>query len=236
MKSKHRFRTRADKGFTLLEMSMVLIAIALIIGATTIGTNLQRNATYQNLATDFVRGWQLSYLSYFNTIGVVPGDSTTTPTGKVNAGSTTLCSSNGSTGLRDVMYAAGVKMPIGRAEGFEDHYGYLDSNGNPQDTDVCFQNVDWSVPSGVGTYVTQKKNVMIISRLTPDLARMLDSMIDGVTDARFGDFRESTNASATTTTSLEWSIDNRRDLNTGTDSNLDEAQVGLVTAYYLMNP
>jgi prepilin-type N-terminal cleavage/methylation domain-containing protein len=238
MKSIPRHGIKTERGFTLLEMSMVLIAIALIVGATTIGTNLHRDAAYQKIATVFIRGWQLSYLSYFNTIGVVPGDTPATPTGMVNhAANSPLCGSNGSTGLRDVMYAAGVKMPVGRAEGFEDHDSYLDSNGNPQDVVVCFENVPWSVPgSSAGTYVVQQKNVMVISRLTPDLARMLDSMIDGVPDARFGDFRENVNAALTSTTSLEWSIDNRRNLNTGTDDNFDEAQVGYVTAYYLMNP
>lgn len=227
----------AEKGFTLLEMAMVLIAIALIIGATTIGTNLQRNAAYQKIATVFVRGWQLSYLEYFNKVGVVPGDTPAAPTGKVNAANNTLlCGSNGATGLRDVMYAAGVKMPIGRAEGFEDHYAYLDSNGNPMETYVCFENVPWSVPGATaGTYVVQQKNVMVIYRLTPDLARMLDSMIDGVTDARFGDFREMANAALTTTPSADWSIDNRYNF-AGANVNLDESQVGVVTAYYLMNP
>lgn len=237
MKSNIRRNTGNEKGFTLLEMSMVLIAIALIIGATTVGANLQRNAAYQKISTVFIRGWQLSYLSHFNTVGVVPGDTPSAPTGKVNAAfNSALCSSNGSTGLRDVMAAAGVKMPVGRAEGLEDHYGYLDSNGNPQDTDVCFQNVSWSVPgSTVGTYVVQQKNVMVISRLTPDLARMLDSVVDGVTDARFGDFREAANAALTSTASLEWSIDNRFNYSNA-NVNLDESQVGVVTAYYLMNP
>lgn len=233
MKSILRRNTKINKGFTLLEMSLVLIAIALIIGATTIGTNLQRNATYQQISTVFVRGWQLSYLAHFNTVGVVPGDTPATPTGKVNAAyDSPLCG----IALRNVMYAAGVKMPVGRAEGYEDHYGYLDSNGNPQDIEVCFRNVQWSVPSGPGTYVVQQKNVMVISRLTPDLARLLDSAVDGVGDARFGDFRESANANSTSTTSLEWSKDNRNNMSTNANDNLDEAQVNVVTAYYLMNP
>ncbi|HBP77633.1 MAG TPA: hypothetical protein DD685_01740, partial [Halomonas sp.] len=48
-----------QRGFTLLEMSMALIVVALIISAVTLGSNLQRNTVYQHMATSFVRGWQL---------------------------------------------------------------------------------------------------------------------------------------------------------------------------------
>lgn len=223
---------RRIHGFTLLEMSIALIVVALIISALTLGNDLQRNAAYQRLATSFVRGWQMAFLTHVDRVGSVPGDSVV-PTGKVNA-------ANGSPrcemDLRNSMYAAGITMPQGRAEGFETHFGYLDSNGNPQDVEVCFVNVEWSVPgSTAGSYVVQRKNVMILKGLTPDLARMLDSLIDGNADARFGNFREKSQANQTGTTSTEWSLDNRFDYNRA-NTNLDESQVVVLTAYYLMDP
>ena len=88
------------------------------------------------------------------------------------------------------MYAAGVRMPTGRAEGFESQFGFLDSNGNPQDLEVCFAYVKWLVPGATaGQYVVQQRNVMILRRMTPDLARMIDSVVDGQADAQFGSFR-----------------------------------------------
>lgn len=221
-----------QRGFTLLEMSLALIVVALIIGAVTLGSNLQRNTTYQHMATSFVRGWQLAYLSHVDRVGVAPGDSQTTPTGKVNgANDNALCN----LALRNAMYAAGVTMPPGRSEGFETHYGYLDSNGNPQDVSVCFLNTEWSVPgSSAGNYVVQRKNVMVLSGLTPDLARMLDNLVDGNADARFGSFREESQAALTSINSLEWSQDNRV-AQGGVATNRDESQVVTLTAYYLMD-
>lgn len=221
-----------QRGFTLLEMSLALIVVALIIGAVTLGSNLQRNTTYQHMATSFVRGWQLAYLSHVDRVGVAPGDSQTTPTGKVNgANDSALCN----LALRNAMYAAGVTMPPGRSEGFETHYGYLDSNGNPQDVSTCFENVAWSVPgSSAGNYVVQRKNVMVLSGLTPDLARMLDNLVDGNADARFGSFREESQAELTSINSIEWSQDNRV-AQGGVATNRDESQVVTLTAYYLMD-
>lgn len=222
-----------QRGFTLLEMSVVLIIVALIVSALTLGSDLQRNTVYQHLASGFVRGWQLSYLSHVDRVGVAPGDSQTTPTGKVNAANNSeLCS----TDLRNAMYAAGVTMPHGRAEGFETHYGYLDSNGNPQDVSVCFENVAWSVPgSSAGIYVVQRKNVLVLDGLTPDLARMLDNLVDGNADARFGSFREQGQAQLTTTDSVEWSLDSGVGYGGTSATNLDESQVATLTAYYLMD-
>ena len=194
------------RGFTLLELSIVLVIVAVIIATLTVGGDLQRNASYQHLATSFVRGWQLAYLAHFEGTGIVIKDSQTTPTLKVNQGGAEVCGSD----LKGAMLAAGVKMPLGRAEGHEDHYAYLDSNGNPQDLEVCFANVDWSVAGATaGAYVVQKKNVMILKRLTPDLARMLDALIDGSPNARFGNFREDTLAASTNAAGAEWSLDNR---------------------------
>jgi hypothetical protein len=133
--------------------------------------------------------------------------------------------------LRTLMQQAGVRMPAGRAEGSEDRYVYLDSNGNPQEIQVCFQWNKPTTPSGSG-------NVMVISGLTPDLARMLDQMIDGKADAREGLFRQSSVANTTTNApGVEWDTTNQHKYGdaAGTESNKDEDQVATVIAHYKMN-
>ena len=78
--------------------------------------------------------------------------------------------------LRDLMLKAGITLPPGRGQGLEDRYVYLDTNGNPQEVQICFQ---WNKPktaSGSG-------NIMVLTGLTPDLARALDQAIDGKPDA-----------------------------------------------------
>ena len=236
-KQRNKFMSTPLKqqGFSLLELTLVIIAIGILISATSVGSNLQRSASYQKLASSFVRAWELAYLAHFNGTGIVIRDSSTTPTTKVNQGGAAVCD----TELRTAMMAAGVQMPNGRANGYETHYSYLDSNGNPQDSSVCFQNVSWTVNGAApGVYVQQLKNVMIIDRLTPDLARMLDSMIDGSSDAQFGSFRQSTIAAAASPVAAEWSKDNTWQYGGGAATNppLDESQVDVVTAYWLMNP
>lgn len=232
-------RHRVQRGFTLVEMAVVLVVIGLILGAVAIGRDLQRNAVYQRLGSDFVQGWQVAYDAYVVGTGGVPGDSTSAPTGRVNgallAGGNTpeLCGSD----LLNAFLAAGVALPEGRTQGQSDRYVYLDSNGLPQEVQVCFQSVSWADPgASVGSYVLRPRNVMSLKSLTPALANMLDAQIDGKSDARFGRFRESSQAAQNTvTTPVAWSVDERMAYGSATPSALDEAQVAVVQAYLLMN-
>ena len=137
--------------------------------------------------------------------------------------------------LRLHMTRVGIRMPPGRAEGQEDLYVYTDTNGSPQEVQVCFQ---WNRP----TTAAGAGNVMVISGLTPDLARMLDQMIDGKPDAREGRFRlqgiENDTANAP---GVEWSANNTfgRGATTttaaGAGNTRDEEQVITLTAIYKMN-
>ncbi len=228
-----RQRNSGQEGFTLVELSIVLVVVGLILAAVSIGKDLQRNAVYQRLSSSFVQGWAVAYSSYFDRTGIVLGDNPAIPTLKVNRGAGELCGAP----LQTFMDAAGVAMPEGRAEGSEDRYNYLDSNGNPQEVQVCFNNVSWSVPGAApGTYVTRSKNVMVLKSLTPDLARYLDGQVDGKSDARFGLLRENSQAAVTSGNATAWSIDNRMAYGSTTVTNRDESQIAVVTAYYLMNP
>ena len=142
--------------------------------------------------------------------------------------------------LRTLMTRAGIRMPPGRAEGLEDRYVYLDSNGNPQEVQVCFQ---WNLPLGDAAAANAvgdgAGNVMVITGLTPDLARALDQMIDGKPDEREGRFRREgvlNNAGgAVYAPGQEWNRSNRDKINTTDDAGLDEDQVAIVTAIYRMN-
>ena len=137
--------------------------------------------------------------------------------------------------LRLHMTRVGIRMPPGRAEGQEDLYVYTDTNGSPQEVQVCFQ---WNRP----TTAAGAGNVMVISGLTPDLARMLDQMIDGKPDAREGRFRlqgiENDTANAP---GVEWSANNTfgrgatTTTATGAGNTRDEEQVITLTAIYKMN-
>lgn len=227
---------RWQAGFSLLELSVVLVVIGLIVGAVTIGKDVQRNAVYQRIASDFVQGWAIAYDRFYDGTGRPPGDSAIAPTGIVSgATATLLCGVN----LLNAMQAAGVELPAGRAEGSADRYVYLDSNGNPQELAICFSNVAWSEPgAAVGTYVSRPRNVMVLTGMTPALTTLLDNSFDSLVDATFGKFREQAQANNTNANhpGLAWSRDDRFAFDDVAvpPAPRDEAQVAVVSAYLKM--
>lgn len=260
-------KRRIQQGFTLVEMAIVLVIIGLILGAITIGKDVQRNAEYTKVKQKFVDQWVIAYNAHTQRTGVVPGDSQVAPRLMVNganyAGAGGVISGGNMTGvtavhpaicrgaagpamshaweatagfdLRLMMQQAGVRMPPGRAEGSEDRYVYLDTNGNPQELQVCFQ---WNRPDDAAG----SGNVMVITGLTPDLARALDQMIDGKPDSQEGMFRQQGVANgAGNAPGIQWARDNQHNIAQGgvgaavAATNLDENQIATVVAYYKMN-
>ncbi|MBU0827313.1 MAG: prepilin-type cleavage/methylation domain-containing protein, partial [Gammaproteobacteria bacterium] len=106
----------------------------------------------------------------------------------------------------------------------------------------CFQ---WNVPladsSPADAVGEGSGNVMIITGLTPDLARSLDQMIDGKPDEREGRFRRQgvlNNAGgAVNAPGQEWNLTNRDSIDPAhaVSRSFDEDQVAIVTAIYKMN-
>lgn len=257
----------SQSGFTLVEMAVVLVIIGVILGAVMIGRDVQRNAEYTRIKQKFVDQWVVAYNTYSQRLGAPIADNQSAPRLMVNgfnfAGMGTtlsggdmsnaqpppaICRANAGPGmaratqpgpdfdLRDLMRRAGVTLPPGRGEGLEDRYVYLDTNGNPQEIQVCFQ---WNPPgtaSGSG-------NVMVITGLTPDLARALDQAIDGKPDAQNGAFRQEGVVRATGTQfnpGIEWSGNNTQDINSTAGNTVDQDatdgdQVRVMVAHLKMN-
>ena len=235
---------RTQSGFSLVELAVVLVVIGLIMAAFSIGRDLHRGAVGLQAYAKHVQPWAVAYNEYFARAKVVVGDNIPppgTPTLKVAAASDTrLCDTPAPTDgvgtLNTLMQSVGIEMPPGRAEGKESRFVYLDSNGNPQELRVCFENVQWYEWSPTASdYVYKYVNVMVLIGLNPDMARRLDGIVDGTPQPCYGQFRMS-GALKPDDSDCEWGADNR-DAFGGVPANynLDESQVAVVTAHWRMD-
>jgi prepilin-type N-terminal cleavage/methylation domain-containing protein len=223
------------RGFTMVELAIVLVIIGLIVGAVTIGKDVQRGASYQRLSSDFVQAWASAYDQYYTGTGRPPGDNVAAPTGLVNAVVGTPLTG---LALRNAMLAAGITLPAGRAEGFEDQYVYLDSNGIPQNVQVSFIAVSWSeAGASNGQYVSRNRNVMVLTGLTPSLANLLDNTFDSRSNASFGKMRQigSHNITTTNRAAVPWSDNDSSGVVNGPNAKRDEDQVVTLNAYIQMS-
>lgn len=257
-------------GYTWVEMGVVLLVIAVAIGAALIGRDMRRNAEYMRIKQEFVDQWVIAYNSYHASSGAPVGDNPAAPrlmvAGADSAHGNVLFSESDLSGqaspgaicnvsaprhasppitvavskggrLRDILRGAGIRLPPGRGEGFEDRYVYLDSNGTSQEIQVCFQWNPAGTASGAG-------NVMILSGLSPELARSLDQMIDGKPDPQSGAFRQAGMvAKKATDSDIDWNGNNTRATGSSqgrtpieAGESTDSGKMPTLTAYYKMNP
>ena len=61
-----------NKGFTLIEMALVLVIIGLIISAVSVGKDTMRSAEYHKAYNNYVQAWNQAAYGYFQRTGTVP--------------------------------------------------------------------------------------------------------------------------------------------------------------------
>lgn len=240
------FKRTKNAGFTLVEMALVLVVIGLILGAVSIGKDMQRNAEYKKIKQKYIDQWEQAYNQFYDRMGYVIGDQADVPLKVINGSTfsttdvdlflngnlptkngTALCNESSTFYLQTVFEEAGISLPPGRGINASDRYVYLDSNGNPQQLKVCFR---WHRPASTAG----NGNVMTIEGLTPDLARMLDSLIDSQVDGEAGRFRRiSTDNASDPISSAAWPIGNV--VNATSNAFDDTTQIITVNAALKMN-
>lgn len=181
-----------DKGFTLVEMALVLIIIGIIIGAIVKGKDLVRSAEQKRVYSKFLNEWRLAYLNFYDRTGKILGDTYNTAGGA--AGQDGFADTGGGTATAGSAPAdlvtsttpatwlglsqVGLNAPVTNMPNISYQYRYVDSQGNSHVMGVTFQ---YS-----GTY-----NYMDITAIPNELAMAIDTMVDGKADgtsATGGDF------------------------------------------------
>lgn len=130
-----------QRGFTLVEMAIVLVIIGLILGALMIGKDVQRNAEYQKVSNKFAYEWKKAYDQYYQRTGVVIGDSQVAPTYMVNGEETMIGGASASTGNLDGALAGLPENYTGTGARICHGQGYVQNSVGPGDPAMARQDL-----------------------------------------------------------------------------------------------
>lgn len=177
------------KGFSLIEMSVVLVIIGFILGAVTIGSDLIGNAKQKKVYTDFILPWDLAVDSYLEKSGMLLGDKN--HVGKFSASQQEIL---------DALKRYGITPPAtNRDSSFEELY----SGGNTSAVITLHfaysTKLDLENNTIIGNGFQLTSNA---SSFPTQLAISLDTAIDGEENATEGLFIDT---SATTAGQKKWS-------------------------------
>ena len=192
-KKRSGFFIRNNKGFSLIEIAVVLIIIGIIIGAIVKGKDIMRSAEQKKVYTKFVNAWQLAYMSFYDRTGKILGDTyndNATAAGQdgeadtaagvagpvTDAGREDLYTGPAAPGEYIGLTQVGISAPsTNMSTNYQ--YKYVDSAGGSHSLTVAFEYDD-----------TEKYNYMWVINCPNELGIALDTMVDSEADGETGDF------------------------------------------------
>lgn len=198
--------TTQRKGFTLVELSIVLIIIGLIIGGVLKGTDLINSAKQKKFYNTFIKGWQIAANQYQDRTGLILGD------GVANGGTAATAngaydnvnlntSASSATGVQARLRAVGLDVPVtntGGSSGVAPDGGTYSVEGK-RSTSLVTGNLNSLAVNGTA------RNVFYMTNVPTDVAMAVDTMIDGAADAGLGSCRQwNAGAISPTPTTLPW--------------------------------
>jgi prepilin-type N-terminal cleavage/methylation domain-containing protein len=174
------------KGFTLVELSIVLIIIGLIIGGVLKGTDMINSAKQKKFYNTFVKTWQVTASQYQDRTGQILGD------GVANGGTATSTD-----GMRETV----ALSPTGTIQTKLAQIGLDVPVTNTGDSGSYSVEGKYLTSTVIATLQSQQvngtnRNVFYMANVPTDVAMAIDTMVDGTADADSGDARIS--AAATT--------------------------------------
>ncbi len=176
--------SRKQRGFTLVELSIVLIIIGIILGAVIKGKDLIRSGEQKKLYNAWIKEWVVTYNNYYDRTGWILGDDASddnaTRDGIIDNAVT-------QDNIRAQLAAVGLEGPSEGPTGNEFQRRYNASNGNQYPLELSFRS-----NMGYGNCIVlmsdHNNNGAYTGGIPNDLGIALDRIIDGTTDGTDGDF------------------------------------------------
>jgi prepilin-type N-terminal cleavage/methylation domain-containing protein len=180
MKDMHLIRAKLadNKGFTLIEMAIVLIIIGIIIGAVVKGKDVIKSAEQKRLYSTFVREWQVAYNNYYDRTGWILGDD-------ITAANTTRNGQCGNGTLADAatldsqLTNVGLTPPAQGPTGLSNERTYTDSDGDQFTLTLQFA---YNGTSGNHIRISNAATGVPL-----DVGLAWDKIVDGTADGNEGD-------------------------------------------------
>jgi prepilin-type N-terminal cleavage/methylation domain-containing protein len=174
-----------NKGFTLIEIAIVLVIIGLIIGAAVKGKDLIQSAKQKKFYTNSLKAWELAIIGYYDRTGLALGDGTAnggtaaTTDGRFdNINGATFGAANG---IDARLTAIGLTIPTSNTAN-SGQFAYKGQHSGTQTVTMSL----WYMYSHTQL---RSNNALYITNIPTDLAIAIDTMVDGQMDARAGTFR-----------------------------------------------
>ncbi len=186
-------------GFTLIELSIVLIIIGLIIGGVMKGRDLINSAEQKKIYNTWVKAWQVAFNEYEDRTGGVLGD------GTVNGGTQTTedgwCDNvrlDNTNTVQGKLRAVGLDVPVSNLPA-TDGGAYQIKGKYYTSRVIAYLYRLYSQTDGV------YKNRLYLTGMPTDVAIAFDKIIDGKIDPSSGAFRRyADNAAGSDGTSQTW--------------------------------
>lgn len=187
-----------NRGFTLIEMAIVLIIIGIIIGAIVKGKDIVKSSEQKKLYTKFVNSWSLTFNNYYDRTGWILGDDNSA----TNAARDGNCATPAGVvateaNLEAQLTAVGLELPSVGASGNTTDRSYKDSNGVLHTLVLVF---DYDV--AVGNFI----RITGTGGIPYDLGMALDRMIDGSMDGAIGDCLYTADSTASPIVPAAWPL------------------------------
>lgn len=173
---------RNEKGFTLIEMAIVLVIIGLILGAVIKGKDVINSAKQKKFYSNFIKTWELATASYYDRTGNLLGDGANNGgPGTTNGLFDGIDSNAEFTKVSDRLKAVGLEVPTSNTA---NNYQYTYSGVYSGARTIALQLITRaSATDGV------TRNAFYFTNMPTDLAIALDTVTDGEANPRTGNFR-----------------------------------------------